>query len=447
MSKNQKDQKKEENVIELKNLNVLYNKGMPNQVRALENINVEFKPREWVIVFGPSGCGKSTLLNSIASLDTPTSGKVVVNGKDINKFNSNEKAEYRQKRIGMIFQSFHLINSLRVLQNVCLPQVFLRADLEKRKEIAMRHLKRFNIEDQADKFPSQISGGQKQKVSIARALMNDPEIILADEPDGSLDSKSAYNVMTILKELNEIDKKTIVMVTHNRDRLSYADRIIHMKDGKIVKVEIVRKKKADTKDKDKKTVKTEQKVPMDLKLLMNSFRDLSFSQLSNLLEPFKVKQVFSYLMLPITNHQVEITKKKMNQFFLGNIKKEELKKELDKSIDEGGAGWDKRNAENFVEELNELLTHAKKIDYSMPLKSAIEMAEYLRDKYSLETSEFEFNLVKNSISERFKNEISIDKLKEILDKPQGNGGAGLDKRTAEKVAREIEIMILIRYSE
>lgn len=116
--------KKTKNIIEIKNLNVIYNKGKSNQVRALESINLEFKPEEWIIIFGPSGCGKSTLLNSIAGLETPTSGKVNVLGRDINKLTSNEKAEYRRKLVGMVFQSFHLIPSLSVIDNVCLPQIF-----------------------------------------------------------------------------------------------------------------------------------------------------------------------------------------------------------------------------------------------------------------------------------------------------------------------------------
>ncbi|MDZ7612135.1 MAG: ABC transporter ATP-binding protein [Candidatus Moranbacteria bacterium] len=445
MSKSQNQ--KTENLIEVERLNVIYNKSRQNEVKALENVDLTIKPQEWVIVFGPSGCGKSTLLNSIAGLETPTSGKVKVRGGNINSLDSDEKALYRQNEVGMVFQSFHLINSLNVLENVCLPQIFLGADAAERRRTAKEHLARFGIADQGGKYPSQISGGQKQKVSIARALMNEPGIILADEPVGNLDSKSAYNVMTILKELNEIDKKTIIMVTHDRNHLKYADKVVYVKDGKVIKTEIIKKKKAKTDEKGKKReIETKTKVPVDLKLLMDSFKDLSFSQINRLMEPFKVKQTFSYLMLPITNHQAEIAQERIKQYFLGNIDKEKLKKELDKKIEDGGAGWDKRNAGSFVEDLSELVEEAGKIDYSATYQSAIRLAEYMAKKFSLKKSEFEFNLLKNSISERLKNKASMNQLKDVLDRPEEEGGLGLDKRTAEKIARELEIIILIRYS-
>jgi putative ABC transport system ATP-binding protein len=168
-----------DNAIKIKDLNVIYNKGKENQVRALDGVNLEFQVNEWVILFGPSGCGKSTLLNSIAGLETPTSGKVQVLGKDIHSLSSDSKAEYRRKSVGMIFQSFHLINSLSVVDNVCLPQVFYGISLKKRRELALSFLDRFGIKSQAEKYPMDISGGQRQRVSIARALMNKPEIILS----------------------------------------------------------------------------------------------------------------------------------------------------------------------------------------------------------------------------------------------------------------------------
>jgi putative ABC transport system ATP-binding protein len=383
---------KTKKIIEIKNLNVIYNKGKSNQVRALENVNLTIEPEEWVVVFGPSGCGKSTLLNAIAGLETPTKGEVKFLGKNIYNLTSDEKSEYRSQKIGMVFQAFHLINSLKVLDNVCLPQLFTNKNAQDRKKKAMFFLDRFGIKEQANKYPNNISGGQKQKVSIARALMNEPEIILADEPTGNLDSVSKYNVMTILKELNRIDKKTIIMVTHDQNNLKYADKIVHIKDGKIFKVEVIRKKHSKPSEENqegKKMVKSKEiNVPMDLKLLMNSFKDLSNKDVNNLLIPFKVKQVFSHLMLPITNYQVEITQKLMRNFFLGKIKKTDFLKKLDKPIEEGGAGWDKRNAENFVDEVAKFYQQAEKIDYSEPFKSAIRLSNFFSDKYPLKKSEF-----------------------------------------------------------
>jgi len=438
---------KTKNIIKIKNLSVIYNKGKDNQVRALDNVDLELKPEEWVIIFGPSGCGKSTLLNSIAGLETPTSGRVSVLGREIYKLSSNEKAAYRGKLVGMIFQSFHLINSLKVIDNVCLPQVFFGQDLKQREEMAMIFLNRFGIGDQAQKYPSDISGGQRQRVSIARALMNRPEIILADEPVGNLDSKATYNVLAILKELNKVDKKTIIMVTHDRDHLKYADRVIHMKDGKIIKIEIVKKRIVIDEGSNKESVSfKEVRVPSDLKLLMKSFKDLSGTNISQLLVPFKVKQTFSHLMLPITNYQAELSQRYMKGFFLGNLTKKQLFDKLNKSLEEGGSGWDKRNAKKFTEEVVIFYNQSKRIDYSKSFKSAIELCRFFVKRYPVRKTEYEINLFRESIDRRLKSEISKDVFQEILNKSIDENGLGLNSRTAQKIARELELLILIRYS-
>ena len=437
-----------DNAIKIKDLNVIYNKGKENQVRALDGVNLEFQVNEWVILFGPSGCGKSTLLNSIAGLETPTSGKVQVLGKDIHSLSSDSKAEYRRKSVGMIFQSFHLINSLSVVDNVCLPQVFYGISLKKRRELALSFLDRFGIKSQAEKYPMDISGGQRQRVSIARALMNKPEIILADEPVGNLDSKATYNVLMILKELNSIDRKTVVMVTHDEGHLKYADRIVHIKDGKIIKVEI-RKRKKNPKEKNEKRkilISKNIEIPLDLKLLMNSFKDLTNANMKQLLIPFKVKQTFTHLMLPITNNQVELTEKFMKKFFLGVIDKKELFDKLNDSLDDGGAGWDKRNAKNFVDNLVGFYEQSQQIEYSETFKSAIRLSKFFLEKYSLKSVEYDQNIFKSTIEERLKNEISRKEVQDILDKSLDKKGMGLDKRTAKSISRDLELIILIRFS-
>jgi putative ABC transport system ATP-binding protein len=443
---------KTKKIIEIKDLNVIYNKGKSNQVRALENVNLELNSEEWIMIFGPSGCGKSTLLNSIAGLETPTKGEVKIFDKNIYKLLSDEKSDYRSKKIGMIFQSFHLIKSLRVLDNVCLPQVFIKEKKTKVKNKALFFLKRFWILEQAEKYPNNISGGQKQKVSIARALMNDPDIILADEPTGNLDSVSKYNVMMILKELNRVDKKTIIMVTHDQNNLKFADKIIHIKDGKIFKIETVKKQKNEgagngeiVKENGKLISSKNVNIPMDLRLLMNSFKDLSDSKIGNLLIPFKVKQVFSHLMLPITNYQAEITQKAMKEFFLGKTKKDQFVDFLDKPIDEGGAGWDKRNAKKFVEEVSDFYKESEKVDYSEPFQSSAKLSRFFCKRYPVRMSEFALNIFRENIEKRLKNEISKDDLENVLDKSVNKGGVGLNKKTAQNISRELELIILIRY--
>ena len=203
-------------------------------------------PHEYVILYGPSGCGKSTLLNSITGLLRPTTGKVEIEGKDLNSFSEKEKLEFHRRKVGMVFQSLYLVPTLTIIDNVSLPRAFSGDDTPGRKKDGMNFLKRFGIEEQAEKLPGDLSGGQRQRVAIARSLMNSPQIIVADEPVGNLDSKASFNVLSILKELNEVDKKLIILVTHDPAHLAYGDRVIHMQDGKITKIVEVLEKKAPT---------------------------------------------------------------------------------------------------------------------------------------------------------------------------------------------------------
>lgn len=229
--------------VKIENLSIIFNQGKVNEHKALDTINLDIYPHEYLILYGPSGCGKSTLLNLITGLLKPTIGKVEIDGRDLKSFSEKDLLEFHRRRVGMIFQSFYLIPTLSVIDNVCLPRAFVEDDFENRTKDGMNFLKRFGVGDQAEKFPGDLSGGQRQRVAIARSLVNGPSVVVADEPVGNLDSKSAYNVLTILQELNEIDKKLVILVTHDPSHLSFGDRVIHMRDGKIIKiVDVVEKR-------------------------------------------------------------------------------------------------------------------------------------------------------------------------------------------------------------
>ena len=206
-------------------------------VSVLNGIDLEIHSGEYIIFFGPSGCGKSTLLNCIAGLEVPDSGRVVVRGEDLSKLNKVELAQYRNKKIGMIFQQFNVLKSFNVLNNIALPQTFTGIPLKRRIARAHKLLNMFGLDKIATRLPTEISGGQQQRVAIARALVNNPWILIVDEPTGSLDSKASEEVMELLEKLNTKSKRTIIMVTHNPDQLKYATRIFHMKDGKVIKEE------------------------------------------------------------------------------------------------------------------------------------------------------------------------------------------------------------------
>lgn len=448
--------KEKKPLIEIEDVNVTYNKGKSNEVRSLENVNLKIFPQEFVVVLGPSGCGKSTLLYSISGLQKTTSGEIKIEEENISSYNKKQIARFHQKKIGMIFQSFYLISSLNILENVYLPKIFDKEsfDLEKMRGRAKSLLERFNISEQIHKFPSELSGGQKQRVSIARSLMNNPEIILADEPVGNLDSRSAYNVMTILKELNEVDKKTVILVTHDPSHSSYADKIVHMKDGKIIKIEINLKKerpidkyilKDDVLKRNLGMVKDEI-IPDDLKLLMRSFSGLSFSQIGAMMVPFKTQQLFSHIFFSMTNDQIDMAKKNLQDFLYSSLDLEKLKENLDLSRDEGGAGWDKRYVETFVESLQRILDQSKKINFSDLKNSAYEMAVYLNNLFRLGLDEEGLSLLSGIIMDRLKNRVGINEVQKMIDAKKEKGGLGLDKRTAKKISKEIEILLLVRYS-
>lgn len=200
---------------------------------ALENVNLQIDKGEFVSIMGPSGCGKSTLLNIIGLLDKANKGKVEIMGKETLDMGDNALSHFRNANIGFVFQSFHLIPSLNVADNVALPLLY-RKDIgaRARKEKIDKVLERLGLSHRKRHFPSQLSGGQCQRVAIARAIIGDPEIILADEPTGNLDSKMGAEVMELLHQLNKEDGRTIVMVTHNEEQARQTDRIVHFLDGR-----------------------------------------------------------------------------------------------------------------------------------------------------------------------------------------------------------------------
>lgn len=203
------------------------------ETQALDHINLEIKDGEFVSIMGPSGCGKSTLLNAIGLLDQPTSGKILIDDTDISQLNDRKAAEFRNKTLGFVFQNFHLIPSLNVTDNVELPLLFGNVPTDERKKRVKTVLEEVGLSHRMKHFPSQLSGGQCQRVAIARAIVSKPQIILADEPTGNLDSKMGKEIMDLLLDLNK-QGVTIVMVTHDESIALQTSRIIRLLDGKLL---------------------------------------------------------------------------------------------------------------------------------------------------------------------------------------------------------------------
>jgi len=221
-------------IIKLENVWKTYKMGNV-EVNALQGLNLDVKEGEFLAIMGPSGSGKSTAVNMIGCLDVPTKGKILLDNHDISKLSESELAQIRGRKIGFIFQQFNLIPTLTALENVALPIVFQSVEREKRTKRASELLKIVELNDRMEHKPAELSGGQQQRVAIARSLANDPEVILADEPTGNLDSSTGETVMSFLERLNRKEGKTIIMVTHDSNVARHADRIEFLKDGKIIK--------------------------------------------------------------------------------------------------------------------------------------------------------------------------------------------------------------------
>ena len=218
-------------MIKIEEMYKIYKMG-DIEVRALNGVSLHIKPQEFVAIVGPSGSGKSTLMNMIGALDTPTSGRCYIDGQEISEMSDNELALLRNKKLGFIFQQYNLLPKLNAIENVELPLTYAGYSATERRKMAKAALERVGLGDKMHHKPNELSGGQQQRVSIARALSSRPQLILADEPTGALDSKSGIEVMAMLKEIHA-EGKTIVIITHDNNIAKQANRIIRIADGEI----------------------------------------------------------------------------------------------------------------------------------------------------------------------------------------------------------------------
>jgi putative ABC transport system ATP-binding protein len=432
-------------IIETEDLSVIYNFGKTSESRAIEGVNIKIYPQEYIVLYGASGSGKSTLLYSIAGLQPPTRGRIHVLGKDISGFNSLEMAQFHQSEIGMIFQNYNIIPTLSVLDNVALPQVFQGIDRKIRFKRAEELLERFGILAHAKKLPLELSGGQQQRVGIARSLINDPQILLADEPVGNLDSKSAQNVLTILKQLNKDEKRTIILVTHNPQCLDYADRVFHMKDGKVLRevfvVEEMKKKQEVKQD------KSEQGG------FSSSLEQLAmiYPQLPEI--KLKSKALTNYLLNSLSVQEVVRLEKTIESYLQGNIKEEELTTFLHKPFEEGGVGLYRQTALNFSDKLKTIVSeanlfHKESADSSSQESDSIdtkveELRKSLLDSYHGKLTEEHIERLERFIKERLLNVIDRKEFKKLLGAPLKDGGLGFSWRTTRNLAMKLEMVFIL----
>lgn len=237
-------EKEPEKIIELVNVKKIYRMGN-EKIYAVNDVSFDIKKGEFCCLLGASGSGKSTLLNLMAGIEKASSGKILIKGKNITKMNENNLARFRQRNLGFVFQAYNLINSMTAVENVEFPLVFKRVRAKKRKKLARDMLVKVGLENRLTHKPKEMSGGQQQRVGIARAFVAKPEIVFADEPTGNLDTRTTIEVMELIQQMARDNNQTIVMVTHDRSLAAYADKIIHILDGKIQSIEVTERDKQE----------------------------------------------------------------------------------------------------------------------------------------------------------------------------------------------------------
>lgn len=427
--------------IKIKNLSVIYFKGKENEVRALQNINLEIYPGEFVIFFGPSGCGKSTLMYSIAGLENGIDGDIYIDGQNLAEMKPKESEEYHQSKIGMVFQAYYLIDSLSVIKNVMLPQMAIGKPLSERKPKAEELLKHFGVHAQKDKLPQELSGGQQQRVAICRALINDPDIIFADEPVGNLDSKSAEDVMNLLSKLNHEQKKTVILVTHDSRHLDLADRVFYLKDGQHQETKI-----------NKKAYRPQQRfVPQkgDLDMLQKTYGSLSNMEDNVALEYYKAKNIAMEILVGLSMDEVEGIQERIDQLLSsGSGNYNAILQYLDKNSRQGGLDMDVRRAKKLAAKFGQLseIIHTFNQTKNDPEAQADSLKDYLYQEFEVKIKSVKADqMIKKAIMLRMDNKIDRAKFFEILDRPIRKDGAGLDVRVAHKLARRMELLMLGKY--
>ena len=427
----------------MNNVELTYNDGKPNAFRALQGINLEIKKNSFVIIFGPSGCGKSSLLNVISGLEKPDKGEVFVSGNNLVKMSQADHVKFHRDTIGMVFQSYNLITTLSVLDNVAIPQIFTSNRKSAREEKALSLLERFGIRPQADKLPSELSGGQQQRIGIARAIINDQPIILADEPVGNLDSKSANNVMQIMSELNKDENKTIVMVSHNPENIIWGDHIIYMKDGRIIK-EDIKNALGET----MKIRKDEEDEFTKLEAMLRNFEGLSREQIKVLVTPMKSEILTRAVIIDMDEKQIEGLEETIRRRILNTITPGEFFEKLDKTDVDGGIDMDIRTAHRIAKKVEDVIALAHIVNDKYleddDYKSRA-VLKYLLTQDNIKVAPNQVEKLKELIINRITMRIDRSVFRDLLDKPIIDNGAGFNRKTAKKIAKTLDMILMIGY--
>jgi putative ABC transport system ATP-binding protein len=424
-------------IIKIENVNLWYDKGKPIEVHALKNINISIDRGDYAAFFGPSGCGKTSILYAISGIDRFQEGKVLINDRDISGLTNQELAIFRQTGIGIVFQQFNLVPSLSVLKNVALPMLFVGVSSAKAEIEAQKLIKRLGLEKYADRYPYELSGGQQQRVGIARALANNPPIIIADEPLGNLDSVSAKIVLEFLKELNEKDGRTVIMVTHEAWSLRDVKTIFHMKDGAVSSVE------------------KSEKGSVAASLSKQLYEQLSLkdgdSNKDSLEEKLSARVLANFLLRGYSMDEIRRFESFVNDRFENKIDDKEFRKLINKPFKEGGVGLWKKKAERVTVYLEGIIDKRKDIEHIFStieknpelsiLDEVAGIRNWLIEGYTGKLSPQQITSFDQVMSDRIRGFIPANKIVEILDLSTNKFGVGLSFRAAQLMAEKLELIL------
>lgn len=428
-----------EPIIKTNHMDVIYNLGKKNEFKAIVDFNIDIYPGEFIALFGPSGCGKSTIFYSILGILQPSSGEILIKGENPYAFSPAEMVNYQARTIGIIYQAFFLINSLSVIDNVLLPQAFLGIPWSKRKRRGQELLDRFGIGNKADNFPMLMSGGQLQRASVARSMVNNPEILLADEPTGNLDSKSSDQVMRVLDEINKKDKKTVIIITHNASQLVWCHRVFYMKDGRLLRTVPNPDKKQIVKFDRQKVLVTE------IELLSKMFPYFEP-------EDLKVKSMINYLTQDLDFLQIDRLEKASKQMIERTISRDNFFGMLSSPMKRGGIGLPKIRAKFMADKVSQMLKHSEDVRryrrrmnegtfFKREDKLITELLLYLTEEAEIKVDRDQKAILKQAVRDRVSGLVSKDEFEQILSGRIAKGGVGLDKKERTRVIAYFEKLL------
>jgi ABC-type lipoprotein export system ATPase subunit len=428
-----------EPMIQTKHMDVVYNLGKKNEFKAINDLNLEIYPGEFIALFGPSGCGKSTVFYSVLGILQPSSGEILVKGENPYAFSPAEMVNYQARIIGIIYQAFFLINSISVMDNTVLPQTFLGIPWAKRKIRGQLLLDRFGIGNKADNYPNLMSGGQLQRASVARSMVNNPDILLADEPTGNLDSKSSDQVMRVLDEINKKDKKTVIMITHNASQLVWCHRVFYMKDGALLRTVPNPDKKQVVKFDRQKVLVTE------IELLSKMFPYFEP-------EDLKVKSLVNYLTQDLDFLQIDRLEKACKSMIERTMGRDNFYEILSAPLSREGVALPDARAKFLTDKVMQILKDSEDVRryrrrmnegtfFSREDKLINELLFYVSREAEINIDRDQKAILKQAVRDRVSGLIRKEELEDLLKAPIKDGGVGMEKKEREKLVFYFEKLL------